>query len=434
MMAPDEASNDTLTEVFYQRLRQFSAEYACVHGYLAVVVCLFGVIANTANILVLTRPNMLTCTNRILTWLAVADLLTMLSYLPVSVHFYIYRDTTLSFPATPSLGWISFLLFQINITVVSHTIAIWLTISLAIFRCLCICYPTTGARMCTVRRANLTVLGICLSTAAVCIPNYLVTGIKTTHLSDDESPTAAHAQAQARTPFPAADEKPSDVRYVVSLIDSPLDALNYVTPITYDVSPAGVAAALFVTPVTYAAPLTRVYYELEELPQMFLSQLNMWVQTFLVKLVPCVVLTILTLVLVFAMYRVSQRHAMLRSHGRHMESFRAQEHNRTSAMLLAVVSLFLLTELPQGILTLCSIFNPEFFDRVYWPLGDLLDMMALINNSINFVLYCSMSRQFRETFVRTTVDCCDVLARFCCCCWCCRFNGIAKMAGKPTAV
>jgi len=68
-------------------------------------------------------------------------------------------------------------------------------------------------------------------------------------------------------------------------------------------------------------------------------------------------------------------------------------------MLLAVVGLFQLTELPQGVLTLCSIFIPNFFFDVYWPLGDVLDIAALLNNAINFVLYCTMSRQFRETFV-----------------------------------
>jgi len=87
--------------------------------------------------------------------------------------------------------------------------------------------------------------------------------------------------------------------------------------------------------------------------------------------------------------------------GRQDESERAREHNRTTAMLLAVVGLFQLTELPQGVLTLCSIFIPNFFRDVYWPLGDVLDIAALLNNSINFVLYCTMSRQFRETFVET---------------------------------
>lgn len=34
-------------------------------------------------------------------------------------------------------------------------------------------------------------------------------------------------------------------------------------------------------------------------------------------------------------------------------------------------------------------------------LGDTFDILALINNSINFTLYCLMSRAFRDTFKQT---------------------------------
>ncbi len=68
-------------------------------------------------------------------------------------------------------------------------------------------------------------------------------------------------------------------------------------------------------------------------------------------------------------------------------------------MLLVVVFLFLLTEFPQGILNLLSGILAHFVEEVYWPLGDLVDILALINNCVNFILYCSMSKQFRDTFI-----------------------------------
>jgi hypothetical protein len=37
--------------------------------------------------------------------------------------------------------------------------------------------------------------------------------------------------------------------------------------------------------------------------------------------------------------------------------------------------------------------------KVYVNLGDVLDILVLINNGINFILYCSMSKQFRDTFI-----------------------------------
>jgi hypothetical protein len=68
-------------------------------------------------------------------------------------------------------------------------------------------------------------------------------------------------------------------------------------------------------------------------------------------------------------------------------------------MLLAVVVLFLLTEFPQGVLNLLSGLLECFVSEVYNPLGDFMDILALINNGINFLLYCTMSKQFRDTFI-----------------------------------
>ncbi|KAJ8973806.1 hypothetical protein NQ317_013596 [Molorchus minor] len=36
--------------------------------------------------------------------------------------------------------------------------------------------------------------------------------------------------------------------------------------------------------------------------------------------------------------------------------------------------------------------------KILQEVGDLMDMMALTNSAINFILYCTMSRQFRVTF------------------------------------
>jgi len=41
----------------------------------------------------------------------------------------------------------------------------------------------------------------------------------------------------------------------------------------------------------------------------------------------------------------------------------------------------------------------NFIFAVLINLGDLFDILALVNNAVNFLLYCTMSRQFRKTFV-----------------------------------
>ena len=42
----------------------------------------------------------------------------------------------------------------------------------------------------------------------------------------------------------------------------------------------------------------------------------------------------------------------------------------------------------------------KFYKECYNPLGDIMDMLALINCSTNFILYCFMSTQFRETLCK----------------------------------
>lgn len=46
--------------------------------------------------------------------------------------------------------------------------------------------------------------------------------------------------------------------------------------------------------------------------------------------------------------------------------------------------------------TICFTFS----NTVLFPVGELMDIFALVNSAINFILYCTMSRQFRATFAQ----------------------------------
>ena len=55
----------------------------------------------------------------------------------------------------------------------------------------------------------------------------------------------------------------------------------------------------------------------------------------------------------------------------------------------------------QGILGLLSaVYGMQFYRECYNPLGDIMDMLALVNCSTNFLLYCFMSTQFRKTLCK----------------------------------
>ena len=139
-----------------------------------------------------------------------------------------------------------------------------------------------------------------------------------------------------------------------------------------------------------------------------LREINFWVYSVVIKLFPCVALTELSRRLICALLETKRRRQKLAmassSSGKPVQrSSRVMEKerqtDRTTRMLLAVLLLFLLTEFPQGILGLLSVWlGDKFFENCYQKLGEVMDVLALINSAINFILYCSMSRQFRSTF------------------------------------
>ncbi len=81
---------------------------------------------------------MISPTNAILTGMAVTDMFVIASYIPFAIHNFIRIDT--SEKVMYSRGWAIFTLFHAHFTVVCHTISIWLTVILAIWRYLAVRY------------------------------------------------------------------------------------------------------------------------------------------------------------------------------------------------------------------------------------------------------------------------------------------------------
>ena len=320
-----------------QRLYEFQQWYAHYHGYVSVVVCAYGIVCNIFNILVLTRKNMISTTNYILTGLAVADLLTMVSYVPFALQFYCIHGTQPT-PDRNTKEWIYFFLFHINFTVTTHTTSIWLGVLLSVFRYAYVKSATNGSVACTLYRAKVLVGLVYLWSIVILVPNYL--SIKTVSIPE---PTTNRTY------------------YDLMGID---------------------------TSTLYGDLITR---------------LNFWLHALLIKIIPCALMSIFGFLLVGTMRHTQKRTKRLRRQSTRAQTGRnrnrAREHARTTRMLVVVIVLFLVTELPQGILALLSGLLPGFFEAFYVPLGDAMDIIALINNAINFTLYCSMSKQFRQTFL-----------------------------------
>ncbi|XP_073836376.1 G-protein coupled receptor dmsr-1-like [Musca autumnalis] len=439
----------------------FHTNYKHIHGHLSVVVCLLGTMANTLNIMVLTRREMRTPTNVILTGLAVADLAVMLEYLPYAIHDYILaeywsREQQLSYP------WACYIKFHAIYAQVLHTISIWLTVMLAVWRYIAVTYPQVSREWCGMTNTVISILLAYVICGLVVTPwLYLVSSVA----QFEEVVTEQNRVLYSR---PLSE-------YIIRY-QAKHDYANFSKLSTLNVTGGGGGgnSISISNYTTYNASLLqlqeqqqqqqeqqqhhnitvyRLYHSDMALQNTTLRLGTLLVYSVLIKLIPCIALTVLSLRLITALLEVKRRRQMLHSqllkaeekssqsnasqtmpigvaigsggvgvmgnttagtspqvdtHQMAMNSTlmirkkidKAKQTDRTTQMLLAVLMLFLITELPQGIMGLLNtILGEAFFMQCYLKLSDVMDILALLNSSINFILYCSMSRQFRQTFI-----------------------------------
>ncbi|XP_076233905.1 G-protein coupled receptor dmsr-1 [Calliopsis andreniformis] len=337
-------------------LSSFHLHYSQWHGWISLFVCIFGSIANVLNILVLTRREMRSETNIILTGLAVADLLVMIDYIPFTFHRYLYKRSRRD---TYTYGWTMFVVFHSNFSQVCHTISICLTLILAVWRYVAVARPQKRKQWCSYRRTIFAIVLAYVLCPVLCVPLYIATELwERVEILDQNGMSV-------------------DIRNETSLENT-------------------TNATLYFVRLTDIAENRAVLHEL-----------NIWIYSVIIKLFPCVVLTIISVKLLQVLLEAKRRRQKLMNI--HEESFdrnkssrrmdKDKQTDRSTMMLLAVLLLFLLTELPQGVLGLLSaVLDAGFFRTCYVMLGDVIDTLALVNSAINFILYCTMSRQFRKTF------------------------------------
>ena len=306
------------------------------HGYTSLAVCMFGIPTNLINITVLSRKDMRNPTNALLCWLAVADLLTMIPYVPFVIYFYTINDPFDSSPEIYTYSWVIYMLFLINFVATTHTISNWLGVSLAAFRFIQLRSTAKGviARRRLYETIYKVICVVYICSIMVLIPNYL-----TNKIDENWDPTLNLT--------------------IYSIKDIKLG--------TNETKPLVLANVLTYSIVT--------------------------------KIVPCILMTVFSGSLLISLNlqgRQRRRRLSVTSNNIRRESRQA----KTTRMLLVVIILFLLTEFPHGILILFSAIVPDFYTNVYLPLEDFMDLIALVNNAINFLLYCIMSTQFRSKFLQ----------------------------------
>lgn len=150
--------------------------------------------------------------------------------------------------------------------------------------------------------------------------------------------------------------------------------------------------------------------------------ITLWLTGVVFKIIPCMLLAFLIISLLWTIKKAEKRRrALFESNSTNRARLRLRQQqqemngglggagggqqvplarsDRTTTMLVVILGLFLLTELPQGAISIMTgIYVGDMREHVYPNVGDILDLLSLINSAVNFILYCAMSSKYRQVF------------------------------------
>lgn len=345
----------------------FIFRYHSIHGYLSLSVCILGCIANVANVVVLTRREIRSPTNAILTGLAIADFLVMIDYIPYSWFDYILPNMNYTRKTLFSYSTAWFIMFHSIFAQICHTISIWLTVTLAVWRYIAVAYPHRNRIWCNMRTTLITITSAYIVCPFAAIPLYLAYGIQASNQILDSNGQIYKANISTSNNISGniASVSSSSNNGVLQLASTSSLPAGYKNITVYKVQYSDIA-----------------------INNPTLITFNLWMYSILIKLIPCFALTILSLRLIGALLEAKRRRKQLMNangmqtlvNGKAVEGQpnrrntksleKEKQTDRTTRMLLAVLLLFLITEFPQGILGLLSaVLGPNFYSQCYLKLG-----------------------------------------------------------------
>ena len=316
-----------------------------LHPFFSVaipVICVVGILVNCLNILVLTRRGMKSPTNVLLIWLATVDGLAMVSLLGHRGALYFMDEFPMGSQSLVLVHHVTLL-----VAVLLHSIAIWLAVTLGFFRTLVIYFPFHANKLCTISKVNIASIIVCVVSVVIAVPYWC------THTVEGFTVNNSTVYIVFR---------PSSKEWLWNISNIVLAISN--------------------------------------------------------RLLTCLLLLVLNVLLIRGMY-VARRHrkqfsssaargvaatttasiSAISSGGLSNRNSSDNQSRNSTGMLVVVVALSLVTETPQGILLLWVCLDNSIYNTVYEPLGDIMEILTLLNSSINFLIYCTMSGKFRKTFV-----------------------------------
>ncbi|CAB3410113.1 unnamed protein product [Caenorhabditis bovis] len=355
---------------------QVPVEWAVpMYGYMMPFIVTLTVATNSFIVVVLSHKYLRTPTNYVLLAMAVSELLTGLSCMPWFTYYYTLSGYKTDLQhGLPSFWCAAIPYMAAYLPSIFHTMAIWLTVYLAIQRYIYICIPSLVRKFCTIHRSKQVIAVICVLSAAMNTPD-LFSSKNRSHDIIDHSKNRTHRVCY---------------RYKTALVQTIGENIYY--------------------NLTFSA------------------------QTIFVHLIPCILLVIFTWKLVAAIRLADRRHATLlakypsnsnrstrrkfsemtsssdnenrlvrlfRQRDSISEPKRAHGLKQNTRMLVVVILLFLITEIPAALIFMVHVISVSLRLSIvdYQLLNILLivrNVLIVVSYPFRFAIYCGMSQQFRD--------------------------------------
>ncbi|CAH8841144.1 unnamed protein product [Trichobilharzia szidati] len=399
-------------------LETFGRVYGGMHGYITLFLCPICVLSNICIVIVLNQRSMISPTNFLLTSLAISDGLLMIFYIPFASYFLIGRHTRNS-----SYSWAVFLKFHINLQNFLHLTSSYIVVVIAVFRILYVRFLVQCHILCSMQRARLAITLVLIISSILTIPCVITHHIVRNNNDNEENGYMVTYKEN---------EVMLNYLYWNTAIFSKLLPLLCLSVLSFMLiftirkqnsrmrrmkaqSKVGRIHAVAVkSPSNLSTTMTNASCLLEKANHADndiknnntntttnhnnnSNIMNDNGETVIIKLSslkesPSSSSTAPTPTPATNVNTERKRNTF--------ENERDKVENRLTRFLLTIVFIFMITLLPQAILLFLSGFLGNCFtDTVYNALGDFMDLLTIVNNGINFVLYCSMSHQFRTTFI-----------------------------------
>ena len=315
--------------------------FRLANHYIALVICIMGMVGNTLLIAVLTRPKMRSPINIIMTGLAAADQAMMMTYGIYVVYFrIIFSPLKEIFESSHTSQWIYVSLYH-YIYPFSHAMGEWLTLAIAIIRYMA-CKPRLPPRDLNKTQAKLVILTVGIGSLLICVPNFVYFDV------DQNKRTACYKITQS------------------DMVKS----------------------------------------------SKYFHDFWFWFVFLAYRLVPNSLLILFTGLILWELRKIAiQRRTTL---GNRTSS----EEILATKMLLSIAIFTVLTECPKIIVPLVYRFSfnasehnshANFLEKIESKLlkesvMSFLENFILLDSCVNFIIYCSMSRVFRVTFMTMFVS------------------------------